>query len=664
MLSFLHDRLGKEIVSRVNSTIYADVKFLKNFTFTTKFNYQVYFDEENQHTNPKSGQKWNFATNTEITPPTTADQLSTSYSLVKNHSYTIDNILHYNTNINGLHDINVMAGYEEYYYDRYYFNASKKGLVDPTITTLNSANEMTNISGDEVDHSRRSIFGRVNYAYNNKYLIEGNLRYDGSSRFASESRWGIFPSVSAGWRISEENFWKNLNWDVQNLKLRLSWGKLGNNRIGTYEYQNNYDYQAVYQGSKYSFNGVPVTALAQNKLANLALQWESTVVRDVGIDATLLSGRMNVTLDYYDKQTSGILTAPPIHLTMGTVGAPTRNTAGVNNKGFEATIGWQQKAGDFHFSVAANFAYNHNEVTDYKGKLERGYVTDDQGNKKYQSNLGDVSSGGNTRILEEHTINEYFMQTVYHGNGSYTKSDGSVNPDGGPKDGMIRTPEDLQWLKDMVSAGYHFLPVDDIGKTKIYYGDMIYADNNGDGIYGNSYDRMFTGASSTPKYIFGLNMSASWKNFDFSMIWSGSAGMKYYWLSGQGYHSNVVRNGMDLGTLVANDHYYYNDADPSDPQNSINAKYPRLKYVSDAQNDIASNFWLYNASYIKLKNLQIGYSLPEKWANKVWMSNARIFVSGENLLMVTDYPGIDPEIGAAEGYPTMRQYAFGVNLTF
>ena len=662
--AFLNNQIGKDHVSQVNTTLYSSISIIKGLTLDSKFNYQTWFQERNYHGDPLSGQRWDFLKNQEITPITTPDQLSTTYSFEKNYEITFNHVLHYNTLIAGIHNIGAMAGYEQYYYDRYYFNATMKGLIDPSVTTLSSATQMTGINGDESDHARRSVFGRINYSYKDKYLFEANLRYDGSSRFSSESRWGVFPSISAGWRISQEGFFKNWNVNIQDLKLRASWGKLGNNRINVYEYNNNYDYQANYGTVNYSFNNVAGTGLRQSKLANPDLRWESTTVTDIGIDATLLNGHMNLTLDYYNKQTDGILTSPPIHLTMGTVGAPTLNTAGVLNRGVEISLGWQDYINDFHYSVNGQFAYNFNKVTKYKGLLKEGWVTDDQGNRVYQTNLGDVSSGGTNRILEGHIINEYYMQQLYSGSGSYNNADGTVNPNGGPKDGMIRTQADMQWLQAMVDAGYTFLPIGAIGQTKIYYGDFIYADNNGDGIYGNSFDQQFTDKSSTPKYNFGLNATASWKGFDFSMLWSGSAGMSYYWFTGQGFHSNITRNGLTQDAVIAKNHYYYNENDPNDPKNNIQAKYPRLKDITDNQNGIASNFWLYDASYIKLKNIQIGYTLPTNWVQAAWMTSARIFLSGENLLMITDYPGLDPEIGASEGYPTMKQYSFGVSIKF
>lgn len=248
--------------------------------------------------------------------------------------------------------------------------------------------------------------------------------------------------------------------------------------------------------------------------------------------------------------------------------------------------------------------------------------------------------------------------------GSYYNADGSVNKNGGPKDGMIRTPQDLAWLQSMMNAGYKFQPANGIGKTKIYYGDLIYADSNGDGVYGNSYDAQLTNKSATPKYNAGLQFNVSYKGFDCFMIWAGSFGMYYYW-NDTGYNNSIVSLGNAVSTLVANNHYYYNDANPSDPANNINGYYPRLKNTSDVQNAaVASNFYLYNASYVKLKNVQLGYTLPKSLTQKWSLSKVRIYMAAENLFTITKYPGLDPEIGPSVGYPTMRQYSVGLNAAF
>lgn len=652
--SYLYSSGGDDNETRLNTTVFAKFDILKGLDFQTRFNYQTRQEEFNSHS--ITYEKWNFASNTLKQAATTPDQLGTSYGFNKNYAYTIDNILNYKTTIAKVHDIGVLAGYNQYYYNYYNFGASKKGLIDEALTTLGSATTLISASGDEYDYALRSYFGRVNYAYKSRYLFEGVFRYDGSSRFSAENRWGFFPALSAGWRISEEPFMKGLNQYVGNLKLRASWGKTGNNASG------NYDYQAVYGATNYSFNGLQSTGLVSTKFANNSLKWESTTTANIGLDGNLFKGSLTFEIDLYNKKTDGILFTPSIPITTGNATAATQNIAQVSNNGLEITLGYTSKLGDFKYGVSGNFAYNFNRVIKYKGLLNEGYTTD-AGNSVYKSNLGSVSSGGINRILDGHEINEYYLQNVYKGNGSYF-SDGKVNINGGPKDGMIRTPDDLNWVTAMIAAGYTFQPTGGVGKTKIYYGDLIYADNNGDGLYGNAFDAQFLNKSSTPRYNYGFNINLAYKNIDLSMLWSGSAGMWYYW-NAIGYNNSIVSLGNAVSTLIAQDHYYYNDANPTDPANNITAHYPRLKNTSDAQNaSVASDFYLYNASYLKLKNLQIGYTIPEKFSKKALISRARIYLSGENIWTITNYPGLDSEIGAGIGYPTMRQYSVGLNVTF
>ena len=658
---YLYTTGGDDNETRINTTVFAKVDILKGLNFETRFNYQTRQQESNSHSN--TYERWNFASNTLGLAAATPDQLSTNYNFNKNYSYTIDNILNYATTIAKVHDVSALVGYNQNYYNYYNFGASKKGLIDETITTLGSATTLTSATGDEYDYALRSYFGRLNYAFKNRYLLEGVFRYDGSSRFSSENRWGFFPALSAGWRISEEPFMSGLNAYVSNLKLRASWGKTGNNVMNTTASLGHYDYQAVYGVTNYSFNGLQSAGLVSTKFANNNLKWESTTTTNIGLDGNLFKGALNFEIDLYKKYTDGILFTPTIPLATGTATAATQNIAEVSNKGLEITLGYNGKVGKFKYGVSANFAYNFNRVTKYKGSFNAGYTTDALGNRVYTSNLGNVSSGGANRILEGHEINEYYLQTVYKGDGSYF-TDGKVNTNGGPKDGMIRTPDDMNWLNAMIAAGYKFQPTDGVSKTKIYYGDLIYADNNGDGLYGNTFDSQFLNKSSTPRYNYGFSMNFSYKNIDMSMLWSGSAGMWYYW-NAIGYNNSIVSLGNAVSTLIANDHYYYNDANPNDPANNITAHYPRLKNTTDAQNAaVTSDFYLYNASYLKLKNLQIGYTLPEKISKKALISRARIYLSGENLWTITNYPGLDPEIGANVGYPTMRQYSVGLNVTF
>ncbi|MCZ4245528.1 SusC/RagA family TonB-linked outer membrane protein [Pedobacter punctiformis] len=659
--SYLYSTGGDDKETRINTTVFAKFDILKGLNFETRFNYQTRQEEFNNHS--ITNERWNFATNTLKTAKTTPDQLSTTYGFNKNYGMTIDNILKYNTTIAKDHDISALAGYNQYYYNYYNFGATKKGLIDETITVLTPATTITSATGGEYDYAMRSVFGRLNYAYKSRYLLEGVFRYDGSSKFAEGRRWGFFPAFSAGWRVSQEPFMSGLNDYVGNLKLRASWGKTGNNVMNTDASLGNYDYQALYGSTNYSYNGIQSNGLVSTKFANPFLVWETTTTTNIGLDGNLFHGKMNFEIDLYRKYTDGILFTPTIPLTTGTATAATQNIAEVSNKGLEVTLGYNGKIGEFKYGVSGNFAYNFNRVTKYKGTYQAGYTTDALGNRVYKTNLGSVSSGGTNRVLEGHEINEYYLQKVYKGDGNYF-TDGKVNINGGPKDGMIRTPDDMAWLNAMIAAGYSFQPTGGVGKTKTYYGDLIYADNNGDGLYGNDVDAQFMNKSSTPRFNYGFSMNLSYKNVDLSMLWSGSAGMWYYWNS-TGYNNSIVSLGNAVSTLIANDHYYYNDANPNDPANNITAKYPRLKNTTDAQNAaVASDFYLYNASYLKLKNLQIGYTLPEKISKKAAMSRARIFLSGENLFTITNYPGLDPEIGAGVSYPTMRQYSLGLNVTF
>lgn len=657
ILGFLNNTGGDDLTTRFNSSLYATIQIMKELTFESRFNYQVRQNEYNSHTNASASERWNFATGEQKAFLPNPANLSTYYSYDKNYQTVIDNVLRYKTKIGSDHELSALAGYNQLYYNYYNFNATKQGLVDFSVTVPNSVLTPTSTNGNEYDYAIRSWFGRVNYAYQGKYLLEGNLRYDGVSRFSDENRWGLFPSVSAGWRLSEEGFMEGTrNW-LSNLKLRASWGEIGNNASG------NYDWQATYSSRLYSFNNQQAQGLASGRYANENLMWETMNVVNLGLDASFLQNKLFLELDLFEKNTRDILSSTVIPLTAGIASAPVENAAQLRNRGFEITLGYKGKAGDVGYTLSGNFSYNNNIVTKYKGQLVEGYVTDAQGNKTYQSNIGAVSSGSISLTLEDHRIGEYYLYKVYSGSGKPFNSDGTVNINGGPRDGMIRTADDLAWAQAMIAAGYRLLPSNSVKNTGIYYGDLIYADLNGDKDYGNSFDRYFTGTSGLPKYVFGFNADLTWNRFDFSMIWAGAAGFQYYY-NADGYNNSYVTHGNAHAAMVADDHYYYNEANPNDPNNNINGKYTRLK-ANDPQNRaVASNFWLYDAGWVKLKNLQVGYALPDQWSRKAAMQKARVYFSGENLLMFTNFPGLDPEIGSGVGYPTMRQFAFGLNLTF
>lgn len=653
VFSFLNNRLGKDQTSRFNTTLYGTLNLMKGLSFETRFNYQMRQNEYRARTNPDAAIRWNFATNTQMSFPQIPTNLSSSYSYDKNYQITLDNVLRYSTTIARDHDISAFAGYNQLYYNYYNTAFTKQGMIDYNLYVPSTVLNPTSTTGSENDWAIRSLFGRVNYGYKGRYLLEANLRYDGVSRFSPTSRFGYFPSASAGWRISDEKFMKNIKW-LNNLKLRASWGELGAYASGLY------DWQATYATRLYSFNNVQASGLAVGRYANPELRWESTNIKNIGFDASLFGNKLNVEFDVFRRNTDGILSSITIPITAGIASAPTVNLAAVQNQGFEIALGTRGKIGEVRYNINGNFSYTQNKVTKFRGKLVEGFVTDASGNKVYQSNLSAVYNSG---ALEDKMINEHYIYKVYKGTGNYFNTDGTVNINGGPKDGMLRTADDLKWAQAMLSAGYRLRPGNAIRRDAIWYGDLIYADLNGDGDYGNSFDRQFTGTSALPKYVFGLNGDFSWKQFDLSFILAGAAGHQFSMVQ-LGFNSPTVIWGNHVSADVANDRYFYNDADPNDSRNNINGKYTRLR-VADGQNTaVGSDFWLYDASYVKLRNLQLGYNLPANLLKKLTLQRARVFFSGENLFVLTSFPGLDPEIGSGFSYPTMKQFAFGLNVTF
>lgn len=574
-------------------------------------------------------------------------------------SWKTTNIVSWNGRFNS-HDISALVGYEEMRKWGGYTDLKKKGMSSFELTDFDALVTPVYISGNTWEWASRSLFGRLNYAYAGKYLVEANFRYDGSSRFSRDNRWGFFPSVSAGWRISEETFMADTRDWLDNLKIRASWGKLGNNSIGNYEYQN------FYSKTLYAFNDTPTGGLFLTGFSNAALEWEETTSTNFGLDFAVLKSRLTGTIEFYDKSTDGILYRPSLNASLYYLTAPLMNLAKVDNKGLEITLGWNDRIDQVTYYVNGNFSYNQNIVKKYKGKLEKGWKTDANGNKVWVNNIGDVSNNGGagTQIVEGHQMNEYYTHTTYHGNGSYYNADGSVNPNGGPKDGMIRTDADMQWLKDMIAAGNSFYPMQTVGKGGIWYGDVIYADTNGDGKYGEEQDRQFNGYSNIPKFYYGLQMGGTWKGIDLSMNWSGAAGFKI-WYYDKCKNSTTVIQSEQMPRDIAYNHYYYDPENPNDPFTNITSKNPRLN-ATDGNNQQKhfSERHLHTGDYIKLKNLSVGYTFPRMWTTKAYIQNLRVYASFENLLTITGFDGLDPEMRSGDGYAPMRTYSFGLNVTF
>ena len=455
-----------------------------------------------------------------------------------------------------------------------------------------------------------SYFGRVTYNFGEKYLLEGNFRFDGSSKFAPGRRWGFFPSVSAGWRLTEENFLATVK-DIANIKLRASWGELGNQNIGGFSYSSNITNSA----NNYGFNNAGVVG-AYFSSANPDLIWETSTMVDVGAEIDALQGRLSFSVDYFTKRTKDILldiSAP------GAYGAapPYLNTAVVDNKGWEIAITYRHIGSVIRHTLTANLADNLNTVVDTHGK--------------------ETIEGGDRAIImrEGYSFNSYYG---YRSNGLYQNLE---EIESGPKPAFV-------------------------ANGTVAPGDIRYVDRNSDGII-NEQDRYILG-NPFPRYTFGLNYRAEYKGFDFSLFIQG-VGKRNLYLRGESveaFHNNwenVYEQHLDRWT-------------PTNPDGS----YPRLTIgTASTNNNAGSDYWLLNAAYARLKNVQLGYTIPRSVIKKIGLDNVRLYLTGQNLLTWTKMKnGFDPEISefnssldTSDGkvnsgrvYPNLKVYALGLDITF
>lgn len=496
----------------------------------------------------------------------------------------------------------LFAGMSQEYnkYDQDYY--IKYDLVDPSLGAIDAGMTNGNITGNYNEWAMRSYFGRVNLSWDGKYLLEANLRADGSSKFAPGHRWGYFPSVSAGWRLSQEKFLLNTPW-INELKLRASYGSLGNNATTSY-----YMYQSLFATANYVLNGNIAGGLAQTVLANPALTWEKTYMTNVGVDFALLDNRLSGSLDVYNKDTKGILISLPAPLEHGTSVVPNQNAGEVNNKGFELDLHWNDRIGSVIYNLGFNLGFVSNKVT------------------KFQGDISSIS--GVYKIQEERPVNQLYVITV---------------------DRIVRDKADLDYVQSLVDKNPDYFAT----YQRPELGDFLYRDANGDGKL-DSNDRVEIGHGTLPRLTYGANIGLSWNNFDFSVLFQGVGNHQVY------YNNQAFRFVTVMGQSLIKD---ITD-NAWTPENPYNSKYPILRNSSNGKNNIASDAFVHNAAYFRCKNIQLGYTVPRKITKKFFVENLKIYTSIDNLFTITDFPGLDPEIGATVGYPSVRQYSIGVNISF
>jgi TonB-linked SusC/RagA family outer membrane protein len=645
---------GFDTVYRLNASFYAKAKLFEGLNFEATGNFSPTFEDYNTYSIEKG--TWDYVNDTrfllsELSAATNQKRAYFTYRL------NTEILLRYNKTFEN-HDIGALGGFTTNTYRNRDFSVEKQSSPDWTVIEMSAYSDLISSGSSTSEWGLMSYFGRANYAYSGKYLLEANLRYDGSSRFAPERRWGLFPSFSAGWNIGKESFLDGAAW-ISALKLRASWGKTGNNNSG------NYAWQSIFDAVNVVVAGKERVGLLTNVLGNTDLVWETTYTSDLGVDYGLFDDKLTGEIDFYVKNTSGILFKPTLYVTMGNVSGSYANLAAVRNTGLEASIKYRDGIGrDFKYSVGLNASYNIGVVTKYQGKLQKGWQVDRDGNKiQYINNIEDVAqSGFGGYILEDHILGDQYLFDLYKGSGGGYGGIGAVDPGAGPVDGMIRTPQDMAWMEAMIAAGYRFSGGNTLDKSQLWYGDFIYADRNGDGDYGDENDRHFTGHSSQPLWNLGLNLSLSWKNLSFHALLTGAFGFWLNWRSSY-YNTSIVQNGYGISRRIADNHYFYDPAgDPS--ANFINATYPRLTLNSDMNNAKLSDFYHYRGDYVKLRTVQLSYTLPEDVCKRIRTRGIRVFVSADNLLTMTSYPGLDPEIGTSITYPLTRSFNLGANVNF
>ncbi len=518
-----------------------------------------------------------------------------------NYRLLNENILRYSTHF-GDHNVSVMAGQSTIFDHTETFTASSQGFPSNALQQFD-AGGVTNpsVSGSAYDVAWRSFFDRVNYNYNDKYMLEVNIRRDGSSKFGPSNRYGVFPSFGVGWNLSRENFMSSVT-AVTGLKLRGTWGKSGNDRIGNYIWQQTYN-----TGLDYTLgNGTIVPAVALTSLANANVTWETVTQYDIGLDAGFLKNKLYLNVDYFNRASSNLLyTNFPIPSTIGVTNLAAQNAAGMLNEGVEVTLNYRSSFNKIKYTVGGNVTWMaDNKVT----------------------NLG---PGGQVTISNNTIVQVGSPYQAYYG---------------------YKVAGIFQTAGDVTSAPVQF------GSTKTSPGDFKYQDFSGpngtpDGII-NASDRVVIG-NPYPKWIYNFNLGVEYGGFDLKLLFQG-LGRVDRLLQGNG---QLAMDGDRNNALS----YWINRWTPT----NTNTNLPRLGGVN---NSIASDFYIVDASYLRLKNVELGYSLPDAWLKKVKIQKLRVFVSGQNILTFTKMKNFDPErtngTNTDQLAPLYKVYSAGLNIKF
>lgn len=537
-------------------------------------------------------------------------------SSFKTSSVLQEYLLSYNKQT-GIHDFAIIAGYSQQTFNYSDMGAVKKDLPseDPSQRYLNSGGTITNAWEGRSYDALQSAFGRGTYSLNNKYLATVTFRADASSKFSPNNRWGYFPAFSLGWRISEESFFQGFTNIISSLKLTGGYGELGNSNIPRQQYLS-----LIGGGYRYSFGGNQTLGSAQSLIGNPNIGWERAVMTNVGLEAGLLENRILVTANYFNKQTKDMLLAPPSLGSNGTAAIPYQNVGQMENKGVELELSYRKASGDFAYSVSGNASYITNKVT----KLYNGSFI--------ASQLYGRSSSEISRTFEGEPVATFFgwKTNGLYQNQAEINSDPNISEDPRRADGQIKP------------------------------GDVRFLDLNGDHLIDDK-DRAIIG-NPTPKLTYGINANGSYKGFDLGLFFLGSAKVDIYNADRmQGIDPTYPFN-MYAETI--------NRWHGEGTSNTI----PRMTTERENLNHRTSDMFVESGAFFRLKNVTVGYTLPSSVTEALHVSKARFYFTGQNVFVITNYSGMDPELGLVQGnyqinvdyaqYPQARTWTIGAQLSF
>lgn len=519
------------------------------------------------------------------------------------YRYTIQFLANYTKQLGG-HNINLLGGYEYYHAFNDSLMASRGQYVLSSYPYLNLGPlEFRDNSGWAAENAYRSWFGRVMYNYRDKYLLQANIRYDASSRFAPGYRWGSFPSVSAGWVLSQEPFMKSAAPWLSFLKLRASWGTLGNERIGNYPYQALLSFEnnsLFYQGN----GAVSAQSAAQWQYAIRDITWETTASTDFGVDIHVLENRLRFTGDYFRKTTRDMLLPLEIPDFIG-FDNPDQNTGKMYTSGWELLLSWNDRTNDFSYGISVN-------LSDFTSRM---------------GDLGGTEFIGDQIKMKDSEFNEWY---------------------GYVSDGLFQTQEEVDKSAKL--------------NANVKPGDVRYRDISGpggvpDGKISPEYDRVLLGGS-LPRYMYGATLQAGYKNWNLGIVLQG-VGKQNSRLTADIVQPLRENYGAFPAILDGNSWSKYNTA-----EQNMRMRYPRYTRTSMENNYALSDFWLINGGYFRLKNINLGYSLPKRLVQKAHLQDIRLYGTVSDLVSLHKYPkGWDPEQSAL-GYPITVSYLLGASVKF